>query len=50
MINKCEDNLDIPFYINSKEGVFRFNLYSVEPDLFIKRLRATTVCRQYQDK
>mgnify|MGYP003137107870 FL=1 len=43
MITKCEDNLDIPFYINSTpEGVFRFNLYSVEPDWFIKRLRATT--------
>tara|TARA_R110000824_G_C14701825_1_gene622761 strand:- start:93 stop:482 length:390 start_codon:yes stop_codon:yes gene_type:complete len=32
MINKCNDNLDIPMYINSTpKGVYRFNLYIVEP-------------------
>lgn len=43
MITKCEDNLDIPFYINSTpEGIFRFNLYKVKPSWFFKKLRATT--------
>jgi len=43
MIEKCEDNLDIPYYINSTpEGIFRFNLYKVKPNWFIKKIRATT--------
>jgi len=32
MIEKCNDNLDIPLYINyTPEGVFKFNLYLVDP-------------------
>ena len=32
MIDKCNDNLDIPMYINSTpKGVYRFNLYIVKP-------------------
>ena len=32
MIDKCDDNLDIPMYINSTpNGIYRFNLYLVEP-------------------
>ena len=43
MINKCKDNLDVPYYINSTpEGVYRFNLYKVEPLWFIKKIKATT--------
>lgn len=43
MIFKCDDNLDIPMYINSTpEGIFRFNLYLVSPEWFSKNLRATT--------
>jgi len=43
MIAKCRDNLDIPYYINSTpEGVYRFNLYKVEPIWFVKKIRATT--------
>lgn len=31
MIEKCNDNLDIPIYINSTpKGIYRFNLYIVE--------------------
>jgi len=33
MIEKCNDNLDIPIYINSTPlGVYRFNLYLVQPE------------------
>jgi len=43
MIDKCKDNLDIPYYINSTpEGVYRFNLYKVEPVWFVKKIKATT--------
>ncbi len=32
IIAKCNDNLDIPIYINSTpKGVYRFNLYLVNP-------------------
>jgi hypothetical protein len=43
MVFKCQDNLDIPMYINSTpEGVYRWNLYNVEPQWFTKKIRATT--------
>lgn len=43
LILKCDDNLDLPMYINSTpEGVYRFNLYFVKPVWQIKKLRATT--------
>lgn len=43
MIDKCDDNLDIPYYINSTpEGVYRWNLYKVEPIWFVKKIKATT--------
>jgi hypothetical protein len=43
MVLKCKDNFDIPFYINSTpEGIYRWNLYNVEPVWFIRRIRATT--------
>lgn len=43
LIKKCDDNLDIPMYINSTpEGVYRFNLYFVKPEWQVKKLRATT--------
>lgn len=43
MVLKCQDNLDIPIYINSTpEGVYRWNLYNVEPEWFTKKIRATT--------
>ena len=32
MIEKCDDNLDIPLYINyTPAGIFKFNLYLVNP-------------------
>jgi hypothetical protein len=43
MVLKCKDNLDIPIYINSTpEGVYRWNLYNVEPEWFTKKIKATT--------
>lgn len=43
MIYKCHDNLDIPYYINSTpEGVYRWNLYTVNPEWFVKKIKATT--------
>lgn len=43
MVLKCQDNLDIPIYINSTpEGVYRWNLYNVEPKWFTKKIKATT--------
>ena len=43
LIDKCNDNLDVPIYINSTpEGVYRFNLYFVKPLWFKKQFRATT--------
>lgn len=43
MVLKCKDNLDIPIYINSTpEGVYRWNLYNVEPQWFVKKIKATT--------
>ena len=43
MIENCNDNLDIPFYINSTPlGIFRWNLYLVKPIWKTKYLRKTT--------
>ena len=43
MVLKCQDNLDVPIYINSTpEGVYRWNLYNVEPKWFTKKIKATT--------
>ena len=43
MLLKCDDNLDIPIYINSTpEGVYSFNLFKIEPKWEIKYLKKTT--------
>jgi len=43
IIEKCNDNLDIPMYINSTpNGVFRFNLYIVKPNWEIQYHNKTT--------
>jgi len=43
LIEKCHDNLDIPIYINSTpSGVFRFNLYNVEPNWRVDHFKKTT--------
>jgi len=43
ILRKCDDNLDIPIYINSTpSGIYRFNLYKVKTDWHLKRLPRTT--------
>ena len=43
MIEKCKDNLDIPMYINSTpKGVYRFNLFLIEPNWVIEYHNKTT--------
>ena len=43
MVLKCDDNLDIPMYINSTpKGIFRFNLYLVNPIWEIQYHNKTT--------
>lgn len=43
LIEKCHDNLDVPIYINSTpSGVFRFNLYKVNPIWRIDHFNKTT--------
>tara|TARA_R110002012_G_scaffold321773_2_gene551319 strand:+ start:6195 stop:6611 length:417 start_codon:yes stop_codon:yes gene_type:complete len=43
IIKKCDDNLDIPIYINSTpNGIYRFNLYNLNFNWEKKRLRRTT--------
>lgn len=43
MIDKCNENLDIPMYINSTpKGVFKFNLYIVQPIWEIQYHNKTT--------
>lgn len=43
MIEKCNDNLDIPMYINSTpKGVYRFNLFLIEPKWEIQYHNKTT--------
>ena len=42
-IEKCKDNLDIPMYINSTpKGVYRFNLFLIEPNWIIEYHNKTT--------
>ena len=43
MILKCDENLDVPMYINSTpKGIFRFNLYLVNPKWEIQYHNKTT--------
>ena len=43
MLLKCNDNLDIPIYINSTpEGVYKFNLFEIKPNREVKYLKKTT--------
>jgi len=43
MIQKCKDNLDIPLYIcSTPKGVFKFNLYLVDPKWEIQYHNKTT--------
>lgn len=43
MIEKCNDNLDIPIYIcSTPKGVYKFNLYLVEPKWEIQYHNKTT--------
>tara|TARA_R110000803_G_scaffold23796_1_gene58047 strand:+ start:628 stop:1017 length:390 start_codon:yes stop_codon:yes gene_type:complete len=43
MVKKCDDNIDIPMYINSTpKGVYRFNLYIVQPIWEIQYHNKTT--------
>lgn len=43
MLLKCNDNLDIPIYINSTpEGVYKFNLFEIKPNWEVKYLKKTT--------
>jgi len=43
MIAKCDDNLDIPIYINyTPKGIYRFNLYIVNPVWEIQYHNKTT--------
>ena len=43
MIFKCNDNLDIPMYINwTPKGVYRFNLFEIKPTWEVKYLKKTT--------
>ena len=46
IIEKCNDNLDIPIYINSTpKGVYRFNLYLAKTDWEIQFHNKTTEFR-----
>ena len=43
MLLKCNDNLDIPIYINSTpEGIYSFNLFEIKPNWEVKYLKKTT--------
>ena len=43
LIQKCKDNLDIPLYIcSTPKGVFKFNLYLVDPKWEIQYHNKTT--------
>ena len=43
MLLQCNDNLDIPIYINSTpEGVYKFNLFEIKPNWEVKYLKKTT--------
>jgi len=43
MVLKCNDNLDIPIYINSTpKGIYSFNLFEINPNWEVKYLKKTT--------
>lgn len=43
MINKCNENLDIPIYIcSTPKGIYKFNLYLVEPKWEVQYQPKTT--------
>ena len=43
LIKKAKDNFDMPIYINSTpKGVYRFNLFLVDPVWEVKYLKKTT--------
>ena len=43
MIFKANDNFDLPIYINSTpKGVYKWNLFFVNPSWFMKQLPKTT--------
>jgi len=43
MIEKCNDNLDVPMYINSTpQGVYRFNLFIIQPNWEMQYHNKTT--------
>ena len=43
MLLKCNDNLDIPIYINSTpKGIYSFNLFEIKPNWEVKYLKKTT--------
>jgi len=43
MILNCNDNLDIPIYINSTpKGIYKFNLFEIKPNWEVKYLKKTT--------
>lgn len=43
MIEKCNDNLDIPVYIcSTPEGIYRYNLFLIKPIWIKKPMKKTT--------
>jgi len=43
MIEKCNDNLDIPMYIcSTPKGVYRFNLFLIDPVWEFAQMKKTT--------
>ena len=43
MIEKCNENLDIPIYIcSTPEGVYRYNLFKINPVWVFKPMKKTT--------
>ena len=43
MIEKCNDNIDIPIYIcSTPNGVYRYNLFLIEPVWEFARMKKTT--------
>ena len=43
MIDKCNDNLDIPIYIcSTPKGIYRYNLFLIKPVWIEKPMKKTT--------
>jgi hypothetical protein len=43
MVSKCQYDLDIPYYINwTPKGIYRWNLYKINPSWSKRFLKATT--------